>query len=660
MVHVPAESDRQPIIVVGNGMVGHHFCESLHKTAPNRKHVLILGKETIAAYDRVNLGRSITEPDSALGLSEPGWYEACGYELRLGMEVTKIEPRDRKVVCSSGEVFTYSALILATGSHPWKPPVDGIDTDGLLFFRDMEDVERIREKAQPGSKFAVIGGGLLGLESARALLDLGVHVDVLEIADHLMPRQLDRKGGELLAALLTEQGMAIKTGFQASEIRKAGPRYEIHGNGGEVLDVDGIVVSVGIRPTTSFLEGTPIERTQLGHIVVDEQCQTSVNGIFAIGECVSIEGQTYGFVSPGYQMAEVLADRLAGGTRRFEPPAANIRLKTSGIDVAVLGDHLQADPRSQSMAWSSTASEDRGYRKVITDSKGHLTGAISVGSWGSFPSLAEDIEEARRIRKRQRERFTKSGELDELPEGPAVLGWADSTKICNCMSVDKGRICAAIADGADSIQAIGAATFAGTVCGSCHPILSDLLRPDATYKPKVPLSAWMVLGASLLCIIFVSVTLWAKPLLYAISVESYWYRVDQLWRDGFLKQFTGYSLFALCLLAMWLPLQKHFKAMKRGNYAMWRAIHTLTGVLSLLILFLHTGFHFGDNLNAWLFFVFALLNLFGGVAGVFAGMEAKGSVFFRKFRPAMTWIHLLFFWPIPLLVLVHIFSVYYW
>lgn len=660
-------SVRDPIVVVGNGMVGHRFCRALIERDPTR-NLLVLGREPDCAYDRVNLGRMISETNQTLELDPRAWYENVGIDLQLGREVIRVDTENRAVICDDETAFPFSALIIATGSDPWKPPIEGIDTPGVLFYRTKQDVRAIREQARAGSHFAVIGGGLLGIEAAKALLDLDVNVTVLEIADHLMPRQLDQTGADLLQHLLAADGMNIQTGFETRSIRREGDKFALENGDADPLHVDGVIVSVGIRPCTAFLKESPIDQTPRGHIAVDAGCKTSVNGIFAIGECASVEGTTFGFVAPGYQMAEVLAERLTGGSRNFIPPPSDVRLKTAGIHVAVTGDHLQADPRSTTLVWQGNANGTENgngsapphtYRKLILSRNRRLAGAISVGDWDSYPAVSEQIERKRRISKKLEQRFDQSGELDVLSTGPAVLGWENTAQVCNCMSVDKGRICASIAAGADSVEAIGKQCMAGTVCGSCHPLLIDLLdNPDA--RPRVPLSALLVIGASILCIIFVCVTLLAKPLLYAISVESYWYQVDQLWRDGTLKQFTGYSLFALCLLAMWLPIQKRFRALKTGRYAIWRAIHTLTGVLSLIILFLHTGFHFGANFNAWLLLVFAILNLSGGLVGVFTGFSARGGAIFTRLRPYVAWFHILCFWPIPILVLFHIFSVYYW
>ncbi|MEM7390905.1 MAG: FAD-dependent oxidoreductase [Verrucomicrobiota bacterium] len=652
------------VVVVGNGMVGHRFCRSF-RGLNTETPLSVFGKEPIPAYDRVNLSRLVTTPDpNRLLLDPPEWYAEQQIDLYSGTPACSVDPEERTVETESGARYPFDRLVLACGSTPWIPPIPGAGEDRVLVYRTVNDIERIRALAASGKEAAVIGGGLLGLEAAKALHDLGCRVTVIEMADFLMPQQLDWQAGIVLKQEVTQRGIAVQTSSRTMSIDEDGNgrkvlRFETQRN----LTCDLVVISAGIRPATEFLEDSGVAMNPNGAVLIDETFQTNIPGVYAIGECAGLNGQVFGLVKPGYQMADQLARNLNGGNERFGAPDLSTRLKVMDIDVSVLGDYLGANPLTHPMTYSKiTASGTSRYRKLMVRGR-RIKGAIVVGDCEELPAIASAIEQNRTCARRQLTSFQRSGQLFPRHAPPAVLAWTPETQVCNCMAVSKQTITEAIGTGCRTPEAIGERTGAGTVCGSCQPLLADLIGAPHPYR-TVPASVYLVLGASLLAIAATLITVLAKPLAYATSVEVYWYQVDQLWRDGWLKQITGYSLFALCLFAMWLSVRKRFKRLRLGRYSTWRAIHTCTGVLTLAALFLHTGFHFGRNFNAWLMSVFALLNLTGGLTGVFSAMEARvvkpSGALARRLKPLIAWSHLICFWPIPLLVLIHIFSVYYW
>ncbi len=652
-----------PVVVIGNGMVGHRFCRSLRKhdaTTP----VIVLGREHEPAYDRVNLTRLVSEPRrESLYLDPTDWYAANNIELRLGESTESVDPAAKTVTTASGETIPYGKLVIASGSTPWMPPIPGADGTSVFPYRTMEDIDNIRRSAANGQSAVVIGGGLLGLEAAEALQQLGLTVHVLEIADYLMPQQLDAEGGILLKEEVSQLGIYVRTRCQTQEINDLNGRKELKFTDGSSLVCDLVVISAGIRPETSFLEGTPIHRNPKGAVSINDGLETSDPHVFAIGECASFEGSVYGLVAPGYQMADTLARRLSGENVSFRKPDLSARLKVMDIQVAALGDYHQAESVSETRVFSKiTARSGPCYRKLIL-MKRRVIGIMAVGPWDSLPSIENAMETRLKLSWKQIRHFEETGELFAPSKDPAVLHWSPETKVCNCMMINKATLVEAIESGCTTVEALQSRTLAGTVCGSCKPVLGDLVGAPAL-PVRIPASACVVLSCSILSLFGVCATVFGSPMAYADSVELYWYKVDQLWRDGILKQISGYTLLALCLFALWLSVQKRFASLKLGNYSVWRAIHTATGLLTLGLLFVHTGFHLGSNFNSWLMLTFALLNLLGGVSGIFSGLEAKTDsgigIASRRLKPIATWAHILLFWPIPVLVIFHIVSVYYW
>ncbi len=659
----PSGSTADPVVVIGNGMVGQRFCRtfrSLEKTTP----LIVIGKESVPAYDRVNLTRLVTEPDpESLYLAPQAWYADNDIDLRLGDEITDINTAGKTVITASGETIPYGKLVIATGSDPWIPPIPGADGRHVFPYRTMEDINAIRACAGKDKKAVVLGGGLLGLEAAQALQALGVDVQILEIADYLMPQQLDAEGGMRLKDEISNLGILVRTRTKTETILDVADQKVVQTEDGTVLVCDFIVISAGIRPATGFLIDSDLKRNPRGALVIDEGLETSEPHVFAIGECATFEGTTFGLVAPGYQMADVLAGRLTGGKAVFTKPDLSARLKVMGVHVAALGDYFQSDPLADPLTYSEVVPRSGPcYRKLIV-LKRRVIGIMVVGVWDNLPAVQQAMEAGTKLSYKQLELFEETGELFKPSGEPAVMKWSDSTQVCNCMMVSKGTLMKAVADGAGTVDELSACTLAGTVCGSCKPVLADLMGAPSM-PTRIPASAKAMMVFSLLAFFGVGATVFAGPLAYADSVEVYWYKVDQLWRDNLLRQVTGYSLFALCLGALFLSVQKRFANLKIGNYSAWRAVHTATGVLTLATLFLHTGLSLGTNFNSWLMLTFALLNLLGGVSGVFSSLESKTDtgigMLSRRLKPVATWAHILLFWPIPVLVLFHIASVYYW
>ena len=470
---------RNTVVVAGNGMVGHKLVESLLERGTTAEwEIVVFGEEPRPAYDRVGLSSLFSGTTAEeLSLVAPGAYDDI--DLHLGDPIASIDRSAAKVVSAGGRVVAYDALVLATGSFPFVPPVPGHDLPGCFVYRTIDDLEDIRAYAAGRKVGAVVGGGLLGLEAANALRNLGLETHVVEFAPRLMPVQVDDGGGEALRARIEELGVAVHTSMQTTEIvagsdgSAAGMRFA----DADDLDVDLVVFSAGIRPRDELARACGLEVGERGGVVVDESCRTSDPRIYAIGECALADGRVWGLVAPGYEMARVAAECIVGGDAAFIGGDLSTKLKLMGVDVASFGDAFAATPGAETITYSDAVS--RVYKRlVIGDGGSKVLGGVFVGDASAYQVL---VQMAR-------------GDMP-TPDDPAQLilpaangegavmvgvGALSSTAtICSCNNVSKATICSAITDGGvTDIGGIKAATRAGTTCGGCVPLATELLKDE--------------------------------------------------------------------------------------------------------------------------------------------------------------------------------------
>ncbi|MDE2049771.1 MAG: FAD-dependent oxidoreductase, partial [Gammaproteobacteria bacterium] len=358
---------RTRIVVIGNGMVGQRFLEQL--PAAGSFDITVLGEEPRPAYDRVQLsslfaGRTAED----LNLVPPDFFETHGIGVRLGERAAAIDRAARIVSAAAGDGVAYDKLVLATGSQPFVPPVPGRDRRGCYVYRTIEDLEAIRAGAARARVGVVIGGGLLGLEAARALRDLGLETHVVELAPRLMALQVDDGGGAMLRRKIEALGVRVHTGKATSGIKDAaeGCPHAITFADGGTLQADIIVFSAGIRPRDDLARQAGLVVGQRGGIVIDDFCRTSDPDIYAVGECALWQGRLFGLVAPGYQMAEVAARHIAGeSSAAFTGADMSTKLKLLGVDVASIGDAHAATPGARSYAFVDERREV--YKRLIVD-----------------------------------------------------------------------------------------------------------------------------------------------------------------------------------------------------------------------------------------------------------------------------------------------------
>ncbi|MCZ7427273.1 nitrite reductase large subunit NirB [Micromonospora sp. WMMA1949] len=459
-------SERSRLVVVGNGMVGQRFVEALRaRDTDGRWRVTVLAEERRPAYDRVRLSAVFDGVDAdELTVHTPD----PGVALRLGEPATGVD-RARRVVTTAAGEYPYDALVLATGSYAFVPPVDGTDLPGVFVYRTLDDLAAIREHARGRRSGAVIGGGLLGLEAANALRLLGLTTSVVEFAPRLMPVQVDEAGGAMLRRYVEELGVTPYLGVATAALRP-GPDGSVAAldlADGRSLDAELVVVAAGIRPRDKLARAAGLPLGPRGGVLVDASCRTADERIWAVGECAAVDGVCHGLVAPGYATAEVVADRLLGGAATFPGADTATKLKLLGVDVASFGDAHGVTPGCLDVTYTDPAT--RSYAKlVLSDDARTLLGGVLVGDASAYPTLRASV----------------GGPLPGpplallAPAGGAGAGAGAlpaGAQVCSCNAVTRADLDAAIAGGATDVPALKACTRAGTSCGSCVPMLKQLL-----------------------------------------------------------------------------------------------------------------------------------------------------------------------------------------
>lgn len=640
---------RISVVVIGNGMTSHRFCERLTELdRAGRFAIRVIGEEPQPAYDQVHLTDYLSHRDAArLTLAGREWYAERGIELITGERVTEIIRDERAVLTDAGRRITYDRLILATGSSPYAPPIEGCDSPGVFFYRTLEDLDAIGEAARSARRAVVVGGGLLGLEAARALQNLGLSVEILEVASLLMPRQLDDGAAGLLLEHVKAQGISVRLSAKIGAISPRAGKLLV-GIDEELVETDLVVISAGIRPRDELARECGLDIAGRGGVLVDRRLFTSDPLVLAVGECASVGGTVFGLAGPGLRMAEVAAGRIAEGRGRFRDADLSARLKMLGVEVASIGEGLAAGDHY-------VYRDEKSYRRLVVQ-RGKLIGSMSVGEWDEAARLRDVISARRRFSRNALRRFSTSGRLLPQSEIRNAAQWPAAATVCSCRAVSRGELSEAISAGCTGIADLGRVTGAGTVCGSCKPLLGEML--GAPVGEAVASRPRALAVFSLIAISLVLAHLTLKPIPAVASVASALYEFEVIWRGNLFRQISGYTLLAAALSALALTARKRWKRFGFGSFGRWRAAHALIGALTLGVLFAHTGVRPGVNLNLALFVCFLAANLSGGAAGLITSLEGDFG-WARRARRGLTLAHILLLWPLPLLIGLHIFAVYY-
>ncbi|MCF8588312.1 nitrite reductase large subunit NirB [Gordonia sp. HY285] len=476
------------VAVIGHGMVGHRFVEALRTRDEDASwHIVVIGEEADRAYDRVGLSSYVGGWDrSTLALAGNAYDDDGAVRVLTGRRAASIDRATTTVHLDDGTTVDYDALVLATGSYAFVPPVPGHDVDHCHVYRTLDDLDAIRADAEAAIARStgdqpigiVVGGGLLGLEAANALRQLGLRPHVIEMNPRLMPQQIDPAGGEHLARMIGALGIDISLETGTRSIEPVGDDVRVTFSDEATVDAALVVFAAGVRPRDELGRESGLATAERGGVLTDLTGVTSDPAVYAIGEVAAIEGRCYGLVGPGYASAEVVADQLLGGDAYFPGADMSTKLKLLGVDVASFGDAHGTTDGALNVVVSDPINGT--YAKlVLSDDASTLLGGVLVGDASSYgvlrPLVGSSIpgDPVALI-------SPVTGDAPAL--GVGALG--DDAQICSCNDVSKGTLCSAIADGACDVAALKKCTGAGTSCGSCVPLLSQILADSGVEQSK--------------------------------------------------------------------------------------------------------------------------------------------------------------------------------
>ncbi|HEY2513768.1 MAG TPA: FAD-dependent oxidoreductase [Polyangiaceae bacterium] len=474
---------KKKLAIIGNGMATCRLLDELASRDGFRQYeVTVFGEEPGGTYNRVLLSRVLEgdEPDTIV--TKPAeWFDQHGVRLISGTRVSRVDLLKRWVATDDGQTRRYDVAVLATGSQPLVPPLEGMNgpdgelRPGVFVYRTMSDCVRMRAHARAGDNAIVVGGGLLGLEAAKVLSDQGLHVTIVHLAPILMNTQLDTLAGSMLRRQIERCGIFVRLGRTVEAVYGDDVLGGVILDDGTTLPADMVVLACGVRPRVEVARasGIPVNKG----IVVNDSLATEVPGVYALGECAEHRGRIYGLVAPVWEQATVLADALTGkkSQARYKGSKPYARLKVAGVDVASMGC---LEPEGDGDQVFQVIEERRdAYRKLVVRN-GRLVGAMLVGNTAAAAALIQIFDRG-----------------DPLPDDPlevlcqirAASSAADRL-ICSCNKVTGAILREAIDAGADSVDALGEATKAGTGCGSCKGELEQLLTLHAKKAPLLPMA----------------------------------------------------------------------------------------------------------------------------------------------------------------------------
>ena len=480
------------LVIIGNGMVGARVAEEIlarGRSGGARFRITMFGDEPYGSYNRILLSNVLNglQSEQEVFTHPLDWYVKNEITLRAGARVTRIDREQRVVLGDDGREEPYDALILATGSRPFVPPMEGADQEGVFLFRTLDDCREIAGYARQCRTAAVIGGGLLGLEAARGLQAHGVEVTLVEVAPHLMAQQLDEAGGAILRRTLEGMGIRSLLSRKTAAIRGEGRATGLLFADGEVLEADMVVISCGIRANSELARecGLPVERA----ILVDDQLRTEDPRIWAVGECAQHRGQTYGLVAPLWEQSQVLADVLTGVSPHSLYLGSKLatKLKVMGVDLFSMGRVGDMQPGDEVLTY---AEESAGVYKKLIVREGKLVAGCLLGNLDHANVLLDLFNRDADVPPRRSTLLFPAGE----GAGSGVKDLPNEVLICSCHQVPKGQLLAAIGGGRCSVSTLAACTKAGTGCGGCKPLMQEMIEAYAGNAVPDPRDSWYVPG----------------------------------------------------------------------------------------------------------------------------------------------------------------------
>lgn len=646
-------STNESIIVIGTGPVGIQFVKSLlsNKQLPL---ITMFGDEPWEPYNRVKLSSFFA---GQIELSDLALYKKLENDnliINKNCKIVKIDRIAKTVIDELGNSHSYSKLVIATGSRSHIPKIKNVDLNNIFTFRDMSDIEKLLARRVRSRKTAVIGGGVLGIEAAKAMSMQNTEVTIIDHSISLMSNQLDDNASELLREHILSLGIKVYLGQGIKEFQGQDKVEKILLADGRAVEFDTVILTTGIKPNIKLAREA---RLSVGRgIRVNDFMQTSDPSIYAVGECAEHRGKVYGVVKPGYEQAKVAAYSLYGKKANYTGSLSATQIKVIDIQVFSMGDVYEV---SSIGLRKEHVYEDKLkgiYRKIIIKKHG-IVGAISVGEWNDLARIQEAITKKRFISPWSLIKFKKTGSFWPEDDSNNINEWPASTIVCNCTGTTRGQLSTEINNGANTLSEIHEKTAASTVCGGCKPLILQLLTGTSRQEPVQGSKSIVAFGGLTALITLLAVLLPSIP--FASTFEGVW-QWDVLWRENIYKQISGYSLLILSAVALILSLRKRVTKFTLSSFPVWRIIHVVLGFIAVVGLAVHSGYRMGSGINYFLALSFIAIVFAGAVSSIVIALEHKMDVSLsRKLKKQFVWLHILAFWPFPMLLAAHIFKSYY-
>ena len=654
------DRDNLHTIIVGSGPVGVRFATELLTRQPNAR-VSLYGDESVRPYNRVQLSSLLAGNVSVddIALSMPTDSDRFTF---IPQQIVGINTDLKHVESADGTTQHFDYLVLATGARAHVPNIEGLDQRGVYTFRSLKDAEYLYARTLRAQHIVIVGGGLLGIETARALLKNNTQVTLVQQGSRLMNKQLDDSAASLLQSNLESLGIRVIVNAGVREISGGGRVSGVILRTREEIACDTVLFCSGITPNIALAREARL-RVNRG-IVVDDDLRTSHEAVFAIGECCEHQGETYGIVNPGFEQAAVLADIFGSLTNPKEGQASyngsllSTKLKVIDTPITSFGTVVsyQKTPFHRELVFR----QGDVYRKLVTYQR-TLVGGVSVGDWGESNRVLETFKQGRKLSWWQAMSFRLGGKLWPFSESGNVATWPAESIVCQCRNIGKSTLCAAIDAGAHDVPALSKLTSASSVCGSCKPLLQELISSRTGVKTEREKEwAWSpILLISLVAFVLALCVLMVPGIKVGESVNAP-AMFEHLWNDKFWKQVTGFTLLGLSVVGALMSVRKRINSERLGKFAYWRLMHILLGMGCAVTLMLHSGLHLGDNLNRWLMLNFLAVLILGSLAGSVVALSHRlQPVPARRTVKFWSWLHILVTWPLPILLGMHILTVYY-
>ncbi|UTA46926.1 FAD-dependent oxidoreductase [Simiduia sp. 21SJ11W-1] len=640
------------IIVIGTGPVGIRAARMLMGQNPSHK-IMVFGEEPVTPYNRVQLSLYLLGevPRDALDTLPAVTSEqvAPGFETHFGRKITHIDRKSRSVKDDTGAEYQYDKLILATGSRARLPDLPGNTLPNTFTFRTLEDTESLLARKKNSRSVYIVGSGPLGIEAALGMKTRDNRV-YLQARNYLLDAALDERAQEILGDSLQTAGINVINNDNTRAILGHDHVIGVELESGRIIECDTVVFCTGVAANTLLAQSCGLEVAR--GVLVNDVMQTSDPHIYAVGECSEHRGQTYGVVAPGFEQVSSMVTHMSGQQMPYTGSAANIQLKFGSQSSGLIGQ--VRDINCETLVYANRLKGI--YRKLfLKDQK--LVGYIHIGSWSELPMLQQAQSTQARLKPKQLQQFADTGFLWEADKPLHIKDQPEDYIVCLCENVTRGTLSKAMESGNRTIDTLCTATRAGVTCGSCKPLLAEML--DAPAPNLVMRHYKSIYWFSIVAIALMLATVFLRPIGIGESAQLNW-QLEKLWFDNFWKQVSGYTLLFLSMLAAGLGIRKRWKKLNYGHLDDWRYVHSVIGVIALVVLMIHTGLRLGHNLNFALMIVFLAATLTGSLVGVFMARNHHWTdLKLRRHRAWWSRVHYTLLWMLPALLTYHIIAVYF-